>query len=66
VSLGSSMLLMSDYDLMDVVDNSGAYYNFQYGLFELDCNAKFTLSFFVGSNEFKSKLLCNLFRIKIE
>ncbi|KAI6183085.1 Propeptide and Peptidase A1 domain containing protein [Aphelenchoides bicaudatus] len=53
ISLGSSMLLMSDSDLMDVVDDSGASYNFQYGLFELDCNAKFTLSVFVGANEFK-------------
>lgn len=49
------MLLMSDDDLFDIVQNSGAYYNFQYGMFELKCDANFTLSVFANSNEFKCK-----------
>jgi hypothetical protein len=53
------MLLMDDDDLMGIVDNSGATYNFQYGLFEIDCKADFTVSVFVGPKELKGKYFLN-------
>lgn len=50
------MILMSYSDLMDVVRLSGATYNFQYGFFQLSCDTAFTISVFVGKNEFKGCL----------
>lgn len=50
------MLLMAIGDLMDLVRGSKADYNFDYGLFEVACDAQFSWSVYVGGNELKGSL----------
>lgn len=47
------MLLMGNEDLMNLVQISSSTYDFEYGLFDVPCDAQFTWSIKVGSQEFE-------------
>jgi len=53
ISFGTPLMLLSYEDLMDLTVATSAYYNFDFGMYQVDCNSKFSWSIYVGDNELK-------------
>jgi len=53
ISYGTPLMLLSYEDLMDLVLASNAYYNFDFGMYQVDCESKISWSLYVGDNELK-------------
>lgn len=51
VSTSTSLLLAPAALLQDVIDATGAQFDFQYGLYTLDCAARFSWSVWAGGRE---------------